>query len=309
MTVEPERARPVPQQILASHSLARAIPGRRPAWRSALVLGRRKPVGAVCLLILVVLTFCAVFARQIAPYDPTETAPSKSLQGPSTRHVFGTDQFGRDVFSRILFGSRVSLMAGVLATTIGVLAGAIVGLLGAYAGGITDMVIQRIADAIMALPGLLVLMVLAILLGPSFGNIIFAISLFVAPVAARIVRGSVLVAKGQLYVEGARVVGAGPVRIMARHVVPNILAPIIVIASITVGNAILVETSVSFLGLGVRPPEPTWGNMLSREGRQFMREAPWLAWFPGLAITITVLAANMLGDTLRDILDPRLRGR
>ena len=246
MTEEPERARPVSQQILASHALARAIPGRRPAWRSALLLGRRKPVGAVCLLILVVLTFCAVFACQIAPYDPTATAPSESLHGPSTRHVFGTDQFGRDVFSRILFGSRVSLMAGVLATTIGVLAGAIVGLLGAYAGGITDMVIQRIADAIMALPGLLVLMVLAILLGPSLGNIIFAISLFVAPVAARIVRGSVLVVKGQLYVEGARVVGAGPVRIMARHVVPNILAPIIV------GMNILIDISYGYIDPRIR---------------------------------------------------------
>jgi peptide/nickel transport system permease protein len=160
----------------------------------------------------------------------------------------------------------------------------------------------------MALPGLVVLMVLALVLGPSFFNIIIALSIFVAPFASRIARGSVLTVKGQSYIEAARVVGVKPIRMMSKHITPNILAPLIVIASITVGNAILVETSVSFLGLGVQPPEPTWGNMLSREGRQFMREAPWLAWFPGLAITITVLAFNLLGDTVRDILDPRLRG-
>jgi peptide/nickel transport system permease protein len=281
---------------------------RRSGWKSLLVLARRKPLGAVCLIVVIGLVFCAGFAPIIAPYDPTETAPSESLQSPSRQHLMGTDQFGRDVFSRLVYGSRVSLIAGLLATFFGVVIGAVLGMVGAYVGGVTDMTIQRIADAIMALPGLVVLMVLALVLGPSFFNIVIALSIFVAPFASRIARGSVLAVKGQSYIEAARVVGVKPIRMMSSHITPNILAPLIVIASITVGNAILVETSVSFLGLGVQPPEPTWGNMLSREGRQFMREAPWLAWFPGLAITITVLAFNLLGDTVRDILDPRLRG-
>ena len=257
---------------------------------------------------MLVLVLCAIAPGLIATHDPIETFASEALQGPSVNHFFGTDQFGRDVFTRLVYGARVSLIAGVVATAIGVLGGAVIGLIGAYAGGLTDMVIQRVADALMAMPGLIILMVLAIMLGPSIRNIVIAISIFVAPFAGRIARGSTLAAKEQQYVDAARAVGAGPVRVVARHITPNIIAPIIVIASITVGNAILVETSVSFLGLGVPPPEPTWGNMLSRAGRSFMREAPWLAWAPGLAITITVLAFNLFGDALRDILDPRLRG-
>lgn len=281
---------------------------RRSAWQRWAVLARRKPLGAVSLLVITVLVIVAIFADVIAPYDPIETNVIERLQKPSASHLLGTDQLGRDILSRIIKGARISLYAGFVATAAGTLGGALLGIISAYVGGKLDMFIQRVADAIMTIPGLILLMVLTNVLGNSLINIVWALSIYVWPFANRVVRGAALSIKENQYIEAAQTIGASNSRIIGRYILPNVMATIIVIASVTIGNVILIEASLSFLGLSVAPPEPTWGNMLSYEGRQYMETAPWLAWFPGLAITITVLAWNLLGDALRDIWDPRLRG-
>jgi peptide/nickel transport system permease protein len=290
--------------VEAEFSRRRSLPMRM------LVFARRKPLGAISVLVIATLVFVAIFAPILAPYDPIQTHPRDKLLSPGTQgHILGTDEFGRDVLSRIIHGARPSLTAGILATVFGTLVGAAIGLVGAYAGGKTDMVIQRVMDSIMALPGLILLLAVVNVLGrPSLINIIFALCIFITPSASRVVRGAVLGVKELQYVEGARSLGAQPMRIVLQHILPNVTAPIIIIASVTVGNAILIEAALSFLGLGVPPPNPTWGNMLSAGGRRWFEAQPWLAIIPGLAITITVLAFNLLGDTLRDVLDPRLRG-
>jgi peptide/nickel transport system permease protein len=272
-------------------------------------LARRKPLGAIAAIVIVLVALMAVLAEVIAPYDPTTTHPRDKLQAPSAKYWLGTDELGRDVFSRIVYGARTSLIAGVAATLIGTLFGALVGMISGYAGGRTDMVIQRVADSIQALPLIVLLLVVVAALGPSLWNLIWALSIGIWPVAGRLIRGSTLSVKTESYVEAARIVGAPPPRIVLRHILPNVTAPIIVIASVTIGGAILAEAALSFLGLGVPPPTPSWGGMLAASGRGYFERAPTLPLFPGLAITITVLAFNLLGDTLRDVLDPRLRGR
>lgn len=282
--------------------------GRSRATRVWL-LARRKPLGAVSAVMLAVIVLTAVFADLIAPYDPTATHPRDKLQGPSTTYWLGTDDLGRDVFSRIVLGARTSLWAGLAATLFGTLVGAFIGMLSGYAGGFWDMAIQRIMDALQVLPLIVLLLVVVVALGPSLWNIIWALSIGILPAASRIVRGATLSVKTEAFVDSARVVGAAPARILVRHILPNVTAPIIVIASVTIGGAILAEAALSFLGLGVPPPTPSWGGMLAASGRRYFERAPTLAVFPGLAITLTVLAFNLLGDTLRDVLDPRLRGR
>lgn len=282
--------------------------GRSPV-RRLLVLARKKPLGVVSAALISVIVLTAVFAPLIAPYDPTETHPRDRLLGPSATYWFGTDDLGRDVFSRIVYGARTSLWAGVAATAFGTLLGAMIGMLSGYAGGRVDMLIQRAMDSLQALPLIVLLLVVVVALGPSLWNLIWALSIGILPAAARIVRGSTLAVKTELFVEGARIVGASPLRILARHILPNVMAPIIVIASITIGGAILAEAALSFLGLGVPPPNPSWGGMLAASGRRYFERSPSLAVFPGLAITLTVLAFNLLGDALRDVLDPKLRGR
>ena len=281
----------------------RSRPGR------LLVMARRKPLGAVSAVIIGLMVLTAVFAPLLAPYDPTTTHPRDKLQGPSATYKLGTDDLGRDVLSRIIVGARTSLWAGVAATTFGTLLGGLIGMVSGYAGGRTDMAIQRVMDSIQALPLIVLLLVVVVALGPSMWNIIWALSLGILPAACRIVRSATLAIKTEPYVEAARVVGAWPVRIVFQHILPNVSAPIIVVASVTIGGAILAEASLSFLGLGVPPPNPSWGGMLAASGRRYFEREPTLALFPGLAITITVLAFNLLGDTLRDVLDPRLRGR
>jgi ABC-type dipeptide/oligopeptide/nickel transport system permease subunit len=274
-----------------------------------LTLIRHKPLGAISAFVICLLVLVAIFANQIAPYDPTATHPRDKLLGPSATYRLGTDDLGRDVFSRIVVGARTSLWAGIAATMFGTLLGSLIGMVSGYAGGALDMLIQRIMDSLQVLPLIVLLLVVVVALGPSLLNIIWALSIGILPAAGRIVRGATLVTKSESYVESARIVGAGPVRILIRHILPNVMAPIIVIASITIGGAILAEASRSFLGLGVPPPNPSWGGMLAASGRRYFERAPSLALFPGLAITITVLAFNLLGDTLRDLFDPRLRNR
>lgn len=279
------------------------------ALRVPLQFGRRKPLSAGAGVVVIAACLLAVLAPWLAPYGPDDVDLIARLKGPSSAHWLGTDQFGRDVLSRVMYGGRTSLTVGLGATALGIGMGTFLGLLSGYAGGKLDLAIQRVMDAVMALPGIILLMVLATTLSPSIRNVIIAIGVLVTPGAARVVRGATLSAKEMLYVEAARATGASAPRIVFRHVLPNVMAPIIVIASISVGSAIMIEAALGFLGLSVRPPTSTWGNMLNTGAQTYMERAPWLALAPGLAIAVTVFSVNLLGDGLRDVLDPRLRGR
>jgi len=270
---------------------------------------RRNPLGAAAGLVILVLVFTAVFAPLVAPYNPLLPIPIDRLQAPSALHLFGTDDIGRDVFSRVVYGGRVSLEVGILTVLLGTLVGAAIGLISGYWSGWADTIVQRVLDSIQSIPGLLLALVVAAVIGAGTINTIFPIALILIPINARVVRSAVLSAREQQYIEAARLLGCTNGRIMLRHVLPNVAAPILILASIYVGNAIIIEASLSFLGLGTAPPTPSWGNMLSGQGRTYMEGAPWLAIFPGLAIMVTVLSFNLLGDALRDTWDPRLRGR
>jgi len=268
---------------------------------------RRKPLGAASLAVILAVVLCAVFAPLIARQNPLTTSPRDRLQTPSAAHLLGTDNLGRDVFSRIVYGARNSLWVGLLATLVGTGIGTLVGLVSAYFGGTFDLLTQRVVDAIQVIPGLILALVMISVFGPSVTNAIIAIGFVVWPADSRVVRGVVLSAKQNAYIEAANVTGASHPRILLRHIAPNIVAPVIVLASLRFPGAILTEASLSFLGLGTPPPAPSWGGMLSGAGRQYMEQVPTLAIFPGLAIAITVMAFNLFGDTLRDVLDPRLR--
>jgi peptide/nickel transport system permease protein len=255
------------------------------------------------------LVFTAIFAHVLAPYDPLSAQPEIRLAPPSWEHPFGTDDIGRDVFSRVIHGSRISLWVGLLAVGIGTVAGTIVGLISGYWEGWIDLVLQRVMDALMAIPALILALAIVSVLTPNTTNAMLAIAVVIIPGNSRIVRGAVLSAKQNPYVEAAQALGCRHLRIVVSHILPNITAPILIIASIWLGNAILIEASLSFLGLGTQPPTPSWGLMLSSTGRAFMEQAPWLAIFPGVAISLAVLAFNLFGDVLRDAWDPKLRRR
>jgi peptide/nickel transport system permease protein len=282
-----------------------AAPGRAAALWAVM---RRKPLGAASALVIAALVATAIFADVLAPYDPLEARPEIRLAAPSADHPFGTDDIGRDVLSRVIHGARISLWVGLLAVGIGTVVGMLIGLVCGYWEGRLDLALQRLMDAVMAIPGLVLALAIVSVLRPNTTNAMVAIAVVIVPGNARIVRGAVLSAKQNRYVEAAQAMGCRHLRILARHILPNVTAPILVIASIWLGNAILIEASLSFLGLGTQPPTPSWGLMLSSTGRAFMEQAPWLAIFPGLAISLAVLGFNLFGDTLRDAWDPRLRG-
>jgi peptide/nickel transport system permease protein len=270
---------------------------------------RRKPISAASAVVLVIVCSLALAAPWIAPYAPNAQNLSARLAAPGAAHWLGADQLGRDVWTRVMYGARTSLAAGLGATGVGISAGVLIGLCGGYAGGSVDFVVQRIMDAIMALPPIILLMVLSTVLSPSLRNVILAIAVIVTPGSSRVVRGAVLAIKETTYVEAALALGASPRRVIFRHILPNIMAPVIVIASVSVGSVIIVEAALGFLGLSVRQPTATWGNMLNTGAQSYMERAPWMALAPGLAIGVTVFSINLLGDGLRDVLDPRLRGR
>ena len=270
---------------------------------------RRKPLGMTSAAVLVLLVLTAVFADALAPYDPLATQPEIRLSAPSQSHPFGTDDIGRDVLSRVIHGSRISLWVGLLAVGIGTAAGMIIGLLCGYCEGRLDLLVQRLMDAIQAIPGLILALAIVSVLKPSTTNAMLAIAIVIIPGNSRIVRGAVMSAKQNRYVEAAQAIGCRHPRIITSHILPNVTAPILIIASIWFGNAILIEATLSFLGVGTQPPTPSWGLMLSSTGRAFMEQAPWLAIFPGLAISLAVLGFNLFGDTLRDAWDPKLRRR
>ena len=283
------------------------VRGQRHWLLDASIRVLKKPVGLASALVIGALVAAALLAPYVAPFDPIAIS-IETFQAPNTTYFFGTDDLGRDMFSRILHGSRISLYVGFLAVCLGSLGGALVGLVSGFAGGWIDMVIQRIVDAVLAFPGIVLAMSLVAVLGTSTTNALLAIAIVIIPFQSRVVRGAVLSVKQNVYIEAAQTIGATPQRIMFRHVLPNVVAPILILISASLGNAILIEAGLSFLGLSTQPPEPSWGLMLSGTGRRYMEEAPWLAIFPGLAIAITVLAFNLLGDVIRDVLDPRLRG-
>jgi peptide/nickel transport system permease protein len=275
--------------------------------QAALFLARHYPLGAAGAVILIVFVLTAIFADGLSPFDPTLTNSGASLARPGMAHWLGADFMGRDVFSRIVGGSRISLAVGLGSISLGCLVGVPIGLLSGYFGGWLDLTIQRFIDMMQSLPLLVTALVMAAALGPSLRNTIIAIAIPLVPSIARIVRSNTLALKEMPFVEAARAIGLSETWIAIRHVLPNTLAPLIVLVTAQFGSAILVEASLSFLGLGVPEPFPSWGRMLSESAAEYMRAAPWLVIFPGLAISLVVFGANLLGDALRDMLDPRLR--
>jgi len=262
-------------------------------------------IGFVSLLIILIVVAVAIIAPVIAPFDPISQDRAAFLAAPNAQHVMGTDDLGRDVFSRLVYGSRISLLVGISTVVISIVLGTLIGMISGYFGGIVDMIIQRIMDAIMSIPALILALFIAALLGPAIQNVIIALVIIEIPRFARIVRGEMLRIRESNYVEASRSIGAGSFRIILKHGLPNMMAPIIVMASLAFGQTIIAEASLSFLGIGTPPPNPSWGLMLSDASR-YMESAPWLVLFPGLALSILVLAFNLLGDALRDFLDPKM---
>jgi len=274
-------------------------------WR---IVGKqlKKNKGAMFgLFIVIALILVAVFAPLIAPYDPVAVSRD-AMQGPSLTHLAGTDVYGRDVLSRVIHGSRFSLWIGVISVSIGLVVGVSVGVVGGYFGGKIDAAIVMLTDAMLAFPSILLALAVIAVLGPGLRNVMIAVGISSIPRYARLARSTTLSLREELYVEGARAIGAGSIRIMLRHIVPNIIGPIVVLATLSLPTAILTAAGLSYLGLGAQPPIPEWGLLVS-DGRKYLRHAWWISTFPGVAIMITVLSINLLGDGLRDANDPRLR--
>lgn len=281
-------------------------PAPRGLWHDAWARLRRNHFAVGGGIVAILLALLAVAAPLVAPYDPIAQDYDHLLQGPSLQHIFGTDNFGRDIFSRIIYGGRISLSVGSLGTLLGLTIGIMIGLIAGYYGGWVDSLAMRLLDILLAFPGLLLAIAIVAVLGVGTQNVIIAIGIFSVPGFARVLRGSILSLKQQDFVMAARASGATDRRLMVSHLLPNAVAPVLVIATLRLGTAILTAASLSFLGLGIRPPSPEWGAMLS-DGRQYIQLAPHVTVFPGLAILTIMLALNLLGDGLRDALDPKLR--
>jgi peptide/nickel transport system permease protein len=267
----------------------------------------RHPLGAAGAIIMSVFVFGALFADLITLYDPLRTDSALSLAPPNAAHWMGADFMGRDIYSRIVYGARISLAVGLGSTLLGCIFGTVIGLSSGYLGGWVDLAAQRLIDILQALPLLVLALVMAAALGPSLKNTIIAIAIPLILSVARVIRSNALALRELPFVEAARAIGMSEARIAVRHVLPNTLAPVIVLATAQLGAAILTEASLSFLGLGIPEPYPSWGRMLSESAAEYVRTAPWLVIFPGAAISLTVFGTNLLGDALRDILDPRQR--
>ncbi|HEY3063287.1 MAG TPA: ABC transporter permease [Chloroflexota bacterium] len=277
---------------------------RQPLTLQATVSVLRSPMGLVGLIVVLLFVVLAILAPVVAPYPPYQQHQASLLQPPTAQFLFGTDELGRDLFTRVLYGARVSFIVGVLATAIGASLGITSGLLSGYLGGWVDSLIMRFYDALLAFPGIIIGIGVISVLGPSSVNVAYALALGGMPFFARLMRSSVLSEREREYVFAARCIGAGDARIMYRHVLPNTLPPLLVQLSLAMGFAILAEASLSFLGLGTQPPDPSWGSMLN-DSRAYLREAPLYGLWPGLALTILLVALNFVSDALRDALDPR----
>jgi peptide/nickel transport system permease protein len=269
---------------------------------------KEKPLGIACGIIIVLLILVAIFADVLAPYRYTEMHLEDRLQGASARYLLGTDQLGRDLLSRLIVGARISMLVGLSATTLNLVVAVLIGGISGFLGGKVDLVVQRFIDGWMAFPGLLLLLTIMSIVGRGLPQIIVVLGVTGGIGASRVVRGAVIGIKENDYFLAARAVGTPTSQILIRHVLPNIMAPVIIIFSINIGGVIISEASLSFLGYGLPPEFPSWGGMLSWDGRRYMEMAPWLALWPGLCLTITVYSFNMFGDALRDLLDPRMRG-
>lgn len=283
--------------------LQRCIAGSG-VWRFVL----RKPLGALSAFMLASVILAALFAPLVARYDTNAQDYQRRLEGPSLSHFMGTDEFGRDLWSRVVHGSRLSLLVGFASVLIGATVGLALGVFSGYTGGIVDDVIQRVVEVMLSLPGIFLALALVATLGSGVDKLIIALIVIYVPRTLRVIRGSVLSTKQNSYIDAARAVGATPMRIMSRHILPNVMAPYLILASGLLANAILIEATLSYLGLGVPPPYPSWGRMLANSVAQYAAAAPWMVIFPGLAITWLVLGFNLLGDAVRDAWDPRLRG-
>ena len=268
---------------------------------------RRQPIGAISAIYLILVVLAAIFADFVAPNSPVLLL-GRRLEAPGSVFLLGTDSVGRDVLARVIYGARVSLLVGFFAVGMATFGGAIIGIVSGYIGGRVDIVIQRGIDALMGLPPLLLALVLATVLGPSMRNSVIAIAIAILPYQVRVIRSGVLTLRQEQYVEAARAIGASTPRIMLRTILPNVMPIVITLATLQLSGAIIAEASLSFLGLGVQPPTASWGEMLSGPGRTYMESAPWIVLGPGIALMLVVLAFNMLGDAMRDVLDPRLRG-
>ncbi len=281
---------------------------RRESWPVRFLrFCRRKPLGGFGAFALILMVLVAIFAEAFSTFDPVATDANHTLAAPSLTYYFGTDYLGRDMYSRIVHGTRISIAVGLISTVVGGSLGLVLGLVSGYLLGWWDQIIQRFMDIMQGLPLLVMALVMAAALGPSVPNVILAISIPLIPRAARIIRSSTLSIRELPFVEAARAVGMSEFRIAVRHVLPNTLAPFIVLTTAQLGSAILTEAALSFLGLGIPEPYPSWGRMLSQSAAEYAQRAPWLVIYPGLVISLAVFATNLLGDALRDVLDPRLR--
>lgn len=291
-----------------------AFAGRKSAprssafWRFVSKLFREKRLGAIGAVVVVAFLFVGFFADVLAPYGMNEVDMGSRLLAPSWAHPFGTDNLGRDLLSRCMYGAQISVIIGLTVAAISSVISALIGIVSGYFGGKVDLLIQRFVDAWMSFPGLVVLIVVASVFGAGITQIVITLGLLIGIGGSRIVRSAVVSVRDDMYIHAAKSIGASAPRILWRHVLPNVIPPLIVLFTASVGTAILAESGLSFLGLGVPPPYPTWGGMLSGNGRTYMLQGPWLALAPGICLTLMVYAINVFGDALRDMLDPRMRG-
>jgi peptide/nickel transport system permease protein len=270
---------------------------------------RTKPLGAVGAFIILAMLAVALVAPWLAPYDPYEADYAAQFVRPAAEHWFGTDEFGRDVLSRVMYGARIALFVGFAASLAGCSIGALLGVLSAYCGGKVDLLLERLMDILLAFPQLILALAVASILGPAVPNVVIAVSIPIIPRAARVVRATALSIKQNQYVEAAHGLGASHPRVVAQHILPNVLAPYLIILTAQLGSAILAEAALSYLGLGAAEPTPSWGLMLSGSAPAYAEKAPWIGLFPGFAISLAVFGFSLFGDSLRDALDPKLRGR
>lgn len=305
-------ATPVPAvERVAPETTVRFQAHRRPGlpWlRGVLRFTRRKPLGAIGGAIVLALLLMAGFAEWIAPYDYDQTIRGARMQAPSTTHWLGTDNLSRDMWSRVVYGARISVTVAFATIVLGTVFATAIGVSSGYFGGVYDTAVQRVVDAWISFPFFVILLSVMAILGPGLLNVVLALAIVITAAGSRVIRGATLSVAQNAYVEAARAMGCGHLRILLLYIVPNVMATVIVLATIGLGGVILAEGGLSFLGFGVPPPYPSWGAMLSGSGRTYMYTAPWMAIWPGLAISLAVFGFNMLGDALRDVLDPRLRG-
>jgi len=271
-------------------------------------LVKEKPLGTVGGIITLLLLLTGIFANFIAPYGESETHILDMLAAPSAKYWLGADNLGRDILSCVIFGARISVIVGLAASALATILSLIIGMLCGYIGGKLDLIVQRVVDAVMCIPMLILMMVIISIIGAGMWSVIVVLGVMWGIVGSRHTRSCVIGIKENIYVEGARAIGCSTTRMLIRHILPNIMAPTIVLFSVRVPNAILTEASLSFLGFGIPPPTPSWGGMLSGSGRDYMLQAPWMVIWPGLALSIVVYGVNIFGDAVRDLLDPRLRG-